>query len=86
MKVELVIDELVLQGFDPRHRHTIGDAVEKELTRLARAHVKELGGRRPMDVARLDAPTFEMPAQAEPARAGARIADSVFSALRGSGS
>ena len=27
MKIELVIDELVLHGFDPRQRHAIGDAV-----------------------------------------------------------
>ena len=46
MKIELVIDELVLHGFDPRQRHAIGDAVARELTRLARAHAKELSGRR----------------------------------------
>ena len=34
MRMELVIDELVLHGFDPRQRHAIGDAVEAELARL----------------------------------------------------
>jgi hypothetical protein len=33
-RVELRIDELVLHGVDPADRHRIGDAVERELTRL----------------------------------------------------
>jgi hypothetical protein len=85
MKIELVIDELVLHGFDPRQRHTIGDAVAIELARLARVHAKELGRRRPMDVARLDAGAFETPART-PAGAGAGIANSVFTVLRGAAS
>ncbi len=32
--IELHIEELVLHGFDPRDRHAIGDAVERELVRL----------------------------------------------------
>jgi hypothetical protein len=32
--VELRVDELVLHGFAPSDRHAIGDAVERELTRL----------------------------------------------------
>jgi len=82
MKIELVIDEVVLHGFDPRQRHAIGDAVATELTRLASAHAKELGKRRPMDVARLDAGSFEPPSRA-PASTGAGIANSVFTARRG---
>ena len=31
MRVEFVIDELVLIGFDPRDRHRIADAVEGQL-------------------------------------------------------
>ncbi len=34
MKLELHIEELVLEGFDPRDRHRMRDAVERELTRL----------------------------------------------------
>ena len=85
MKIELVIDELVLHGFDPRQGHTIGDAVASELTRLARAHAKELSGHRPMDVAELDAGAFEIPAH-KPAGAGTGIANRVFTALRGAAS
>ena len=32
--VELHIEELVLDGFEPAHRYTIGEAVARELTRL----------------------------------------------------
>ena len=85
MKIELVIDELVLHGFDPRQRHAIGDAVARELTRLARAHARELRGHHSMDVARLDAGAFETPAQTA-AGAGAGIANSVFTAVRGTSS
>ena len=85
MKVELVIDELVLHGFDPRHRHAIGDAVASALTRLAQAHARELSRHRPMDVARLDAGAFETQAPT-PTSAGAGIANSVFTALRGTSS
>lgn len=31
MRVELTIEQLVLIGFDPRERHRIGDAIEREL-------------------------------------------------------
>jgi hypothetical protein len=34
MRLELTIDDLVLDGFDPRYRHRIADAVERELTGL----------------------------------------------------
>jgi hypothetical protein len=32
MRVEIVIDELVLVGFDARDRHRIADAIEQELS------------------------------------------------------
>lgn len=34
MNVELYIDELVLDGFDPSDRYRIGDALEAELRKL----------------------------------------------------
>ena len=63
MKIEFVIDELVLHGFDPLQRYAIADLVERELSRLARAHAKDLVRHRPTDVARLDAGSFETPAR-----------------------
>jgi hypothetical protein len=34
-RIEFVIDDLVLVGFDPRDRHRIGDAVQRELSSLS---------------------------------------------------
>lgn len=40
-RIELHVDELVLHGFAPGDRHAIGEAVERELTRLlAERHVE----------------------------------------------
>jgi hypothetical protein len=86
MKIEFVIDELVLHGFDPLQRYAIADLVEKELTRLARVHAADLIHRRPSDVARLDAGSFETPARLPGTHAGIGIANSVFYAVRGAAS
>jgi hypothetical protein len=37
MRVEIVIDELVLNGVDARDRHRIADALQRELTHIAGA-------------------------------------------------
>jgi hypothetical protein len=83
MKIEFVIDELVLHGFDPLQRYAIADLVERELTRLARMHADDLVHRAATDVARLDAGSFERPTNLPAAHAGIGIANSVFDAVRG---
>jgi hypothetical protein len=83
MKIEFVIDELVLHGFDPLQRYAIADLVESELSRLARVYAKDLVHRRPTDVARLDAGSFETSTRLPAAHAGIGIANSVFDAVRG---
>jgi hypothetical protein len=41
-RLELVVDEVVLHGIDPRDRHRVGDAIERELrARIARESVVE---------------------------------------------
>ena len=67
MKIELVIDELVLHGFDPWQRHAIADAMEDELTRLVRAHTRELSGCRRAQLDHVDAGSFEAPRPKAPA-------------------
>ena len=86
MKIEFVIDELVLHGFDPLQRYAIADLVESELSRLARVYAKDLVQRHPTDVARLDAGSFETPARFPAAHTGIGIANSVFDAVRGAAS
>jgi hypothetical protein len=83
MRIEFVIDELVLHGFDALQRYAVADFVETELTRLARVHAHALSRRRPMDVARLDAGSFETSTRAPAAHAGVGIANTVFDAVRG---
>ncbi len=39
--ISVRIEELVLHGFDPRQRHAIGAAVERELARLREAAARE---------------------------------------------
>lgn len=82
MKIEFVIDELVLHGFDPLQRYAIADLVERELRRLARVHADDLVHRRPTDVARLDAGSFETPTRLPAAHSGIGIANRVFDAVR----
>ena len=83
MKIEFVIDELVLHGFDPLQRYAIADRVERELRRLARVHADDLVHRRLTDVARLDAGSFETPTRLPAAHSGIGIANRVFDAIRG---
>jgi len=51
MRIEIVIDELVLTGFDPRERHRIADAIQGRLAALVT----------PADVAPLVAPGARIP-------------------------
>ena len=44
MRIELVIDELRLHGFDPRHRHAVADSLEREAAALIAAHLPRLAG------------------------------------------
>lgn len=76
MNVELHIEELVLHGFPPDHR--IGDAVERELSRL----FTERGVPRWLvqagEVAHLDSGAFEMAQGEDPAVIGTRVARTVY--------
>lgn len=42
MRIELVIDELRLHGFDVRHRYAVADAVEREAAALVRSNLDRL--------------------------------------------
>ena len=81
MNVELHIEELVLHGFPPGDRHRIGDAVERELSRLFAErgvpHSLVQGG----EVAHLDSGAFEMARGTEPAVIGGRVARTVYEGL-----
>lgn len=80
--IKLHIGELVLEGFEPRDRMTIGASLETELARLLATGdpdaLTQTGG-----VSRLDGGAFELPAQASPEVAGTRLARAVYEGLTG---
>ncbi len=77
-KIRVEIDEVVLHGFDPRDRHSIGDAVQSELARLLTAAAPDLaaaGDRQRIDAGRFDA------AGAGPAAIGRGAAGALYRSL-----
>jgi hypothetical protein len=79
-RIELHIEELVLEGFAPADRHRIGDAVERHLALLLAgpgAHSQLAGG----EVARLDAGSFKVARGSTPDAIGARVARAVYGGL-----
>ena len=65
-RIEVVIDELVLHGFDPRHGERIADAVRVELA----AALEGWSPAAADGAARIDAGSFTVPAGAPPAVVG----------------
>jgi hypothetical protein len=80
MRVELHIEELVLEGFDSRDRHRIRDAVERELTRLLGEERELRQVRQEAHVPELRA-QFSMRAGSTPGRVGAQLAEAVHQAV-----
>ena len=81
MKVQLHIENLVLEGFDPRDRRRLRDAVTQELTRLI-----QQGNAVPRGLARdLHVPErkidFAMVGKATPEGTGTQVARAVHQAI-----
>jgi hypothetical protein len=83
-RIELVIGELVLHGFDPADRYPIAAALQQELERrLGDGGVPpawEAGG----EVPRLDGGQFSMAAGARASAVGAQVAQAVYYRMGGS--
>jgi hypothetical protein len=58
--IEAYIEELVLHGFDPKDRYAIGEAVQRELSRLFTEQDIHPSLGRGLDVPRLDVGTFHV--------------------------
>ena len=80
--IHLHIGELVLHGFSGGARHAIGDAVQRELTRLFGEGGVPAAMRQPGETARIDAGSFRVGAGSGPDRIGGRIATAVYGASR----
>jgi hypothetical protein len=83
-RVELVIDELVLTGFDPRDRHRIADALERELgthlTGPALERIVRAAGTRDKETT-LRAPDVTLKAPHRPNAIAASVSRSVVGAI-----
>jgi hypothetical protein len=79
--LELHIEAVVLHGFPPSYRFRIGDALERELSRLIAQ--QGLAGlvAVPMAVEHLDAGAFKVPPNARPHAIGAQLAHSLHQRL-----
>jgi hypothetical protein len=80
-RIEVTIDELVLHGFEPRHRERIAEAVRSELAEALAGWNPTTGA----DDAHLDGGSFSVPADASPAAVGRGVARQVAQRLPGGG-
>ncbi len=79
--IELHIEELALYGFAPGDRYRIGEAVERELTRLlaeqGTPHLLTLN----VDLAQIDAGAFDMKPSAKSEVIGAQVAQAIYEGM-----
>ncbi len=78
--VDLRIEEVVLHGFAPGDRYRIGDALERELSRLFTEH-----GMPPLaqggDIGCLDGGAFEVAPSSNAGAIGVQVAQAVYGGL-----
>ncbi len=81
--IELNIDELVLHGFAPGDRYSIGEAVERELTRMLadRGVPQSLEGGR--EVTSVNGGAIKVATGSRAEAVGAQVAKAVYGGLRG---
>ena len=79
-RVEIIVDELVLYGFSPAERYSIGEALSLELERLAAASDPIRLGRLG-DVPVLRADPIRLPGGAKGRAIGAQVAGAVHGSL-----
>jgi hypothetical protein len=80
-EIELHIEELVLDGFNAADRYRIGDAVERELSRLLSEQSIPSSLVANRDQAHLDAGAFHVAADSTAERIGAQVAQAVYGGL-----
>lgn len=80
-RIELHIEELVLHGFAPADRHRIGDAVQRELTRLLTEQGMPASLVQRGEMARLDGGAFEIARGSRSEAIGAQVAQAVYGGL-----
>jgi hypothetical protein len=82
MKIDLHVEQLVLEGFRPGDRHRIGAAVQSELARLLTEGGLPSGLAHGADLPRLDGGSFEARPGARPETVGRQVASAVHGGLK----
>ncbi len=80
--LEVHIEELQLDGFDPRNRHDIGDAVQRELALILGEGGLDPASLQNLEVSVLDAGAFAAGTADRPERTGRAIAQPVARAIQ----
>jgi hypothetical protein len=81
VNLELHIAELVLRGFEPGDRYRIGEAVERELTRLFVEQGTPPSLSQRGEVARLDSGAFEVKPGSGAEAIGVQVGQAVYGEL-----
>lgn len=79
--IELHIEELVLHGFSSADRHAIGEAVQRELTRLLTEQGIHPALGKGYETARVNGGSFSMQQGAKANTIGEQVAQSVYGGL-----
>jgi hypothetical protein len=80
--VRVHIEELVLHGFPSGDRHRIGEAMQRELTRLFTEERTPPDLAKSAEIDRLNGGTFQMTSAPRPEATGAQVARAVFGGLK----
>lgn len=79
--VDLHIEELVLNGFPPAHRYAIGDAVERELTRLFTEHGAPVAITDDLEIAHLNGGVINVKPGSNAETTGIQLARAIYGGL-----
>ena len=79
--IELRIDAIVCDGFDPVDRHAFGRAVERNLTRLLSERGVPAGLSQNRDIRAIVAPEIALPAAATPDAIAQELARAIYDGL-----
>ncbi len=80
--IELHIEELVLHGFPPKDRHLVGEAVQRELTRLLSERGIPSSLSKGGEIARLDGGSFSVKQGSKADAVGRQVAQAVYGGMK----
>ena len=83
MRLELHIEELLLDGFDPRDRHRIADELQRALTLLLGESQHTGIEQQDKQIECLDAGAVSIPRDAPSSDVGSHVAGAITQALNG---